>query len=609
MKKNVATVFMSFLLFLLFSLSGIISCSNMIEIGLYNDDFEQEQEQEPEGEINDNLLSSIEITSNVEITSNFDGNFISTPLGVDEIELYASVVDKNGDDISAAYSLNWVQGNQFLGAGKMLKTAPGRGKKTFVLQVKNADGTVVGEKSVQFHVAGRFIEDFTSVQYLDYMNSSQNGSRARVDTENGEVTLTYYAKYNVISNFNDGSIALANDISASGNYAYVANGDQKILRVDISNPGSMKYSAATWTETWAGMANYIKLSGDYAYVSNWEKGLGIVKLSSFKESNEGFFGLNASFQDFAIRDNRAYIACLDAGIQVIDISNPEEPSDPGLFYSTAWGGTSGNAYSVAVHEGYAYAADSNNGLVVIDLGKSSAENPQGAYHTGTGSKGEAVQGFAYRVTISGKYAYVSDWNEGIVIFDISTPGSPVRVSSYYTGFKSNRTVLSGNYLYIANQKSGLIVVDVSNPAWPVEAGICKTGPAAGIAIKDGVAYLARLSNGITAVNLRDEEGTMKPYEYAVNPGQIVQSKSILGSSSQALIKRVRLSTKSLALSGNILIMMSNNGVDWRTIRKEGIFEFDTRPAAGALYWSAVMATNNKFQSPVLKEVQIEYWEE
>ena len=65
----------------------------------------------------------------------------------------------------------------------------------------------------------------------------------------------------------------------------------------------------------------------------------------------------------------------DAGLQVIDVSNPANPQRVGGY------DTSGHAFGVAVSGNYAYVADGANGLQVIDV--SNPANPQrvGGYDT------------------------------------------------------------------------------------------------------------------------------------------------------------------------------------------------------------------------------------
>ncbi len=111
----------------------------------------------------------------------------------------------------------------------------------------------------------------------------------------------------------------------------------------------------------------------------------------------------------AVSGNYAYVADADAGLQVIDVSNPANPQRVGGY------DTSGYAYGVAVSGNYAYVADCDAGLQVIDV--SNPANPQrvGGYDT---------SGYAYGVAVSGNYAYVADGDWGLMILGPRRRESP-----------------------------------------------------------------------------------------------------------------------------------------------------------------------------------------
>lgn len=126
---------------------------------------------------------------------------------------------------------------------------------------------------------------------------------------------------------------------------------------------------------------------------------------------------------------------------------------------------------VSVQGDYAYLA--SNGLAVVDL--SNPTKPVIAAHNITNKRTSVV-------TVHGQYAYIGDI-EGLKIFDISTPASPLLVgqleeiryrSSDPKGqkmFPSDIEVINGRtvaliYAYDTT-KRGMLLIDVSNPVSPV----------------------------------------------------------------------------------------------------------------------------------------------
>ena len=74
--------------------------------------------------------------------------------------------------------------------------------------------------------------------------------------------------------------------------------------------------------------------------------------------------------------------------------------------------------------------------------------------------------------MSGNYAYVADWYDGVRVIDVSNPASTSEIGYYdVPGHVAISVHLSGNLLYVALYSGGLRIVDVSNPALPVEIGV------------------------------------------------------------------------------------------------------------------------------------------
>jgi hypothetical protein len=81
--------------------------------------------------------------------------------------------------------------------------------------------------------------------------------------------------------------------------------------------------------------------------------------------------------------------------------------------------TPGWAEGVAVSGTYAYVADNWVGLRVIDVSNPSSPREVGFYDTPGQASGVAVSG------VSGSYAYVADWDGGLVILRfLGTGGTP-----------------------------------------------------------------------------------------------------------------------------------------------------------------------------------------
>ncbi|MFQ5455595.1 MAG: choice-of-anchor D domain-containing protein [Nitrospirota bacterium] len=190
-----------------------------------------------------------------------------------------------------------------------------------------------------------------------------------------------------------------------------------------------------------------------------------------------------------VSGNYAYIADGDSGLQVIDISSPSSPVLAGSY------DTSGESIGVYVSGNYAYIADGDSGLQVIDISSPSSPVLTGSYDT----SGESIG-----VYVSGRYAYIADGDSGLQVIDISSPNSPIFTGSYNTSGYAIGVYVSGRYAYIADGFSGLQIIDISDPNSPVLAGSYDTqGYAEGVYVSGRYAYIADWISGLQIIDISD----------------------------------------------------------------------------------------------------------
>ncbi len=96
--------------------------------------------------------------------------------------------------------------------------------------------------------------------------------------------------------------------------------------------------------------------------------------------------------------------------------------------------------------------------------------------------------------------------DGLVIYDISEPGSPQYVSRVPTSNAWSLAQGKNDLIYIADGQAGLTIVDISDRANPQ---ILSTAPAGGAArhikIKDRFAFLAVGGQGVDVLDISDPE--------------------------------------------------------------------------------------------------------
>ena len=273
-------------------------------------------------------------------------------------------------------------------------------------------------------------------------------------------------------------LGYAVDVAVAGNYAYVADYEEGLHVVDITNPASPILRGSYPT---AGHAKGVAVAGNYAYlVHEMDGGLRIIDVSDpFSPLEKGFYSMTGDGESITMSGDYAYIANGTEGLQIIDVSVPSSPQGVGSY------DTNDLAHDVAVAGDYAFVANGGEGLRIIDVSRPITPTEIGPYWTTD----------ALGIAVSGNIAYVADRVDGLQIVDISDPTMPHKISDV-PGVTLDVAV-ADSMAYIVTGSSGLRVIDVSNPAAPTEVGYYDTaGDALRLAAAEDLAYVADGGEGL-----------------------------------------------------------------------------------------------------------------
>ncbi|MDH7555119.1 MAG: hypothetical protein QHH74_15865, partial [Spirochaetota bacterium] len=69
-------------------------------------------------------------------------------------------------------------------------------------------------------------------------------------------------------------------------------------------------------------------------------------------------------------------------------------------------------------------------------------------------------GYAQGVAVVGSYAYVADNDTGLQIIDITDPAHPESAGSYNTSSFANAVAVSRGYAFVADFESGLQIIRI-----------------------------------------------------------------------------------------------------------------------------------------------------
>ncbi len=242
----------------------------------------------------------------------------------------------------------------------------------------------------------------------------------------------------------------AASVRLAGTTAYLTDGSAGVQILDVSDP-----TAPTRIGNFdsPGSAVELQLAGNRAYLADGDQGMAILDLTNpTAPTVVGSYNPGVLCLDVKVVGNRAYVACGEAGLHIVDITDPASPAKLGEYLPTsaewfAWANklqVVGNVVYLAT--GFFVAVDVSDPANPVEL-----------------SRWE--QNVVTDCQVSGNRLYLATADDGLVVFDVTTPANLVRLTKVPAPGGAYATLLQGNRVFT---HSGL--VDVSNPVSPVLLG-------------------------------------------------------------------------------------------------------------------------------------------
>ncbi len=209
-----------------------------------------------------------------------------------------------------------------------------------------------------------------------------------------------------------------------------------------------------------------------------------VNVTTFTPGQVSSLAIPGSANSVAVSGNYAYIAAGAAGLQVVDVSNRQNPSVIGAL------DTAGDARDVKVVGNLAYLADGPGGLLIIDI-----SNPSLPALVGTAN----VPGGAQDLAVNAGRAYVAAAASGLVIFDVNNPAAPAQVGNLATSGPARGVDVSDSIAVLACEPASgsdgtITLADVSNPSAPQTiSSVTLSGAPSDLFVRDRLAYIANSS--------------------------------------------------------------------------------------------------------------------
>lgn len=200
-------------------------------------------------------------------------------------------------------------------------------------------------------------------------------------------------------------------------------------------------------------------------------------------------------QDVVLVDSLAYLATGQGGLEIIDVSDPENPFTVGSFDIPM--GLYNYATSLEVKTEKAYIGYGYDGLLIVDV-----SNPaQPAY---LGQVAELrVEDLA--ISSTGEFTYVcTAARHQFAIVDATDPEYPWRVVYISTPGKARGIFVLDTLAYVADEQLGLQIINFSDVFSPTIEGSCDTeSNARDVWVEGDYAYIADGRGGLQIVETTD----------------------------------------------------------------------------------------------------------
>ena len=239
------------------------------------------------------------------------------------------------------------------------------------------------------------------------------------------------------------------DIEIEGNIAYIADGNNGFIILDISNPNHRTLLSSYKIE---GInAQKIFVSNDVGYIANSNNTLLVFDVSD--ETSPimiSTFAFSTSIKNIYVKDHLAFIALGGDGLSILDVSSTSNIIEMSRI--------DGNINDVIVKDDTAYLADYDNGLIIANL--SNPTNP-------TVITTLNLEGQMNGLDLSDDTLFIAAGEEGMHIVNSSDIEKPQLLASFNSTANASSVIANGEIVYLSNGDKGISFIDISDIFSPV----------------------------------------------------------------------------------------------------------------------------------------------
>jgi hypothetical protein len=233
-----------------------------------------------------------------------------------------------------------------------------------------------------------------------------------------------------------------------GDLLYLASHHGGVLVIDVANPRNP--SLLTHFDT-PGKAWSLRVRDGIAWVADDDAGLAILDVSDPRAPREiARYRPGGRVEEVLLDGDIAYLALYDDGVHVLDIADPASPR------LLARAQTPGNARGLALRGTLLHVADWMAGVQIFDV-----SDPARPWHLGS----RDTDGAAWGLALQDDALVVADWWGGLLLLDTEMSAQTLAV---YPRRESIRSIaIRDSFAFVSQGDGGMQVFDIRNPLNPI----------------------------------------------------------------------------------------------------------------------------------------------
>lgn len=255
-----------------------------------------------------------------------------------------------------------------------------------------------------------------------------------------------------------------------------------------------------------GVVHDMALRGDVLYLSAGDGGLVVLDVSNpaSPEVLRTLRGFGYTF-GLALHGDQLYTTERAEGLRIFDVSRPRRPRQIGAYPDLQ----ATNDVVVSEDGSHLYVADAERGLVVLDVTAPGTLVERSAVALPADAPAPPIPPIdppPLSLQARDGYVYMAAVNYDLVVADVRDPSTPRIAATLTLPGDSMDVRLHGHFAYLAQEPVGVAVVDVSNPAAPRELSIVDLpGCPHALALSGERAVVTLVGQGLAAIDLSNPE--------------------------------------------------------------------------------------------------------